>query len=127
MKAPIKTGRKQRMQVSHMKGISTHHGPESCLDIQQWCGEALTGESTGAVLNFTITQIRRQTLLNEGECDIDPYCYGNVWLATAESEASCMCGSFLHGNREIQQAPSPNAKGRRVVSMKERTRRIDVV
>jgi hypothetical protein len=38
-----------------------------------------------------------------------------------------MCGSFLHGNREIQQAPSPNAKGRRVVSMKERTRRIDVV
>jgi len=36
-----------------------------------------------------------------------------------------MCGSFLHGNRETRQAPTPKAKGRRVVSVKERTRRID--
>jgi hypothetical protein len=36
-----------------------------------------------------------------------------------------MCGHSLHENRETRQAPSPKAKGKRVVSMKERTRRID--
>ena len=60
MKAPIKTGRKQRMKESHMKGSANHHSPESCLDDQQWHREALTGETTGAVLNSEITQIRRQ-------------------------------------------------------------------
>jgi len=43
VKAPIKTGKEQGMQESYMKGIANHHGPDSCLDQQQWGGEALTG------------------------------------------------------------------------------------
>ena len=54
-----------------------------------------------------------------------PYRKGEVWLALAESETCSMCGHSLHENRETRQAPSPKAKGKRVVSMKERTRRID--
>lgn len=54
-----------------MKGIANHHDPESCLDIQQWYGDALTGENTGALLSSEITTIRRQTLYNEGECNIN--------------------------------------------------------
>jgi hypothetical protein len=38
LKAPIKTGKEQSVKSSYMKGIATHHGPESCLDIQQWKG-----------------------------------------------------------------------------------------
>jgi hypothetical protein len=30
------------------KGVATHPGPGSCLDIQQWYAEALTGESASS-------------------------------------------------------------------------------
>jgi hypothetical protein len=58
------------MKESYMKGIANHHGPESCLDLQQWDGEALTGEHTGGPLSSEITSIRRLTLFNEGESNI---------------------------------------------------------
>jgi len=54
-KAPIKIGREQRMQESHMKSIASYHSSESCLDYPKGSGEALTGESTGAVLSSEIT------------------------------------------------------------------------
>jgi hypothetical protein len=60
-KAPIKIGREQRMQESHMKSLSSYHSTESCLDDPQGSGEVLTGESTGAVLSSEITLNRRQT------------------------------------------------------------------
>lgn len=59
------------MEVSYMKGVASHHGPESCLDRQQWNREALTGENTGALKSSEITINRRQTLYNEGESTID--------------------------------------------------------
>ena len=40
------------MQVSYMKGLATHHDPESCLDDPQGRREALTRESTGMVSSF---------------------------------------------------------------------------
>ncbi len=58
------------MQVSYMKGSANHHSPESCLDDQQWHGEALTGEHAGTVLSSEITLIRKQTVLVYGECHI---------------------------------------------------------
>lgn len=58
------------MEVSYMKGLASHHGPESCLDRQQCDGEALTGENTGALKSSEITTTRRQTLYNEGESTI---------------------------------------------------------
>ena len=58
------------MEVSHMKGLASQHGPESRLDRQQWDGEALTGENTGVLKSSENTIIRRQTLYNEGESTI---------------------------------------------------------
>ncbi len=58
-KAPIKTGGNQRMKESYYEGIASHIGPESCLDDPQGRGEALTGESTGVVLNSENTLSRR--------------------------------------------------------------------
>lgn len=90
-KIPIKSGRKLRMQVSCMKGIATYHGPESCLDIQHWYGEALTGENTGTVMSSEITTIRRQTLLNEGECDINHTVMARYgWLRRNQRPAACV-------------------------------------
>ena len=74
-----------------MKGLATHHGPESCLDNLQRHGEALTGESTGAVLSSEITTIRRQTLLNEGECDINHTVMARYgWLRRNQRPAACV-------------------------------------
>ena len=90
-KAPIKIGREQRMQESHMKSIASYHSSESCLDYPQGSGEALTGESTGAVLSSEITLIRRQTPLDEGESDIRHTAkarYG--WLRRSHRPAACV-------------------------------------
>ena len=59
------------MKVSYMKGLASHHGPESCLDRQKRDGEALTGENTGALKSSENTQICRLTLYNEGESTIN--------------------------------------------------------
>ena len=69
------------MKESDMKGIANHHGPESCLDLQQWGGEALTGEHTGRPLSSEITSIRRLTLFNEGESNIGRTDQGEVRTA----------------------------------------------
>ena len=55
------------MEVSYMKGLASHHGPESCLDRQQWDGEALTGESTGALTSSENTSNRRRPYTTEGK------------------------------------------------------------
>src|SRR3954447_16082246 len=46
-----KTGKEQRVQVSHSEGLANHTGPESCGGIREDAGEALTGERTGQPLS----------------------------------------------------------------------------
>jgi hypothetical protein len=53
-----------------MKGIAHHHGPDSCLYLQKWGGDALTGEYTGGPLLSEITSARRQIMFYEGESNI---------------------------------------------------------
>jgi len=79
------------MQVSYMKGIAIHHDPESCLDSQQWNGEALTGENTGTAMNSEITAIRRLTLYNEGESKIDHTVMArHGWLRRSQRPEACV-------------------------------------
>jgi len=47
MKAPVKAGREQGMQEPHEKGIANHLDPESCADVGNHVGEALTGAHVG--------------------------------------------------------------------------------
>jgi len=54
-------------------------------------GEALTGESTGAVKSSEITTIRRQTLLSEGERNIDRTVMARYgWLRRNQRPAACV-------------------------------------
>ena len=46
------------MRVSHNKGFANHGGPESCVDVREDIGEALTGESAGWVLSSEILKAR---------------------------------------------------------------------
>ena len=83
------------MQESYMKGIANHHDPESCLDLQQWGGEALTGEHTGRPLSSEITSIRRLTLFNEGESDIGRTDQGEVRTARRSQRTQACVRSVL--------------------------------
>ena len=47
-------GAVQSMEVRNVEGVATHNGPESCGDVGNGVGEALTGEHTGRVLNREI-------------------------------------------------------------------------
>ena len=46
------------MKESYNEGLASHIGPESCLDTPRGGREALTGESTGGLLNSEITSYR---------------------------------------------------------------------
>ncbi len=39
----------KRMKESHIEGVATHDGPESCVDVRKGVGEALTGVRVGEV------------------------------------------------------------------------------
>ena len=46
------------MKESYGKGVASHTGPESCVDLPRGDSEALTGESTGGLLSSENTKFR---------------------------------------------------------------------
>jgi hypothetical protein len=89
------------MKESHIEGLATHGGPESCACDREVMGEALTGVHTGRVLSRVITftlgadavqRCGRQHVHGRDREDMD---------GPARSKTLCTCGTFLHGNREI--------------------------
>jgi hypothetical protein len=46
------------MKVSYDEGLASHVGSESCVDVREDIGEALTGESAGWVLSSEILNVR---------------------------------------------------------------------
>jgi RNA-directed DNA polymerase len=88
------------MKESYDEGLANHIGPESCADSGNTIGEALTGESVGWVLSpvrdlnpsaDALQVCRRQHLVD---------CYGKGYEGSAGSEAPCIHGNSLGGNRE---------------------------
>ena len=88
------------MKESNNEGLANHIDPESCVDDPQGRSEALTGERASWVLspeidlrpNADALQVsRRQNFINR---------YGKGYEGLAGSEASCMYGNTLGGNRE---------------------------
>ena len=88
------------MQVSYSEGVANHTGPESCVDIREDAGEALTGERIGQPSS-------RESLIFPG-VDVVRITEGNMGSAIARAPSQSgvvedpgMCGSSLHGNREV--------------------------
>src|SRR5258706_9472930 len=100
------------MEVSNVKGLANHGGPESCGGARESGGEALTGESAGWVLS------REKSLVR----DVDPVRrrgrpqpasrFGKGRLYPARSETPGMYGSNLRENREILRPPKLARLGR---------------
>ena len=88
------------MQVPHSEGLAIHTGPESCVGIREDAGEALTGERIGQPLS-------RESLIVP-DADVVRITEGNMGSAITRAPAQSgvvedpgMCGSSLHGNREV--------------------------
>ena len=88
------------MQLSASEGLANHTVPESCADVREGIGEALTGVRIGWVLSRENNTLGTPTLCVE-------------WKATRPGAPArapgrpgavvdpSMCASSLRGNREI--------------------------
>jgi len=83
------------------EGVASHTGPESCVDVREGVGEALTGVRAGRVWSRERREIRDADVVrlrgrphrirHEREADSSP----------ARSKTPCMHGRTSHGTREI--------------------------
>jgi hypothetical protein len=88
------------MKEPYKKGVANRLDPESCADVGNHVGEALTGAHVGQPSSSEITSPGVPTLYGEGEGHIrDGVRREPSWDAT-ESETLGMRGNSLHGSRE---------------------------
>jgi len=74
------------MKESYSKGLATHAGHESCLDVPRGRGEALTVERTGGPLSSEITSTGRGPRTLEGNATSGAATQGEWRKDPAESK-----------------------------------------
>ncbi len=93
------------MKEPYGEGPASHTGPESCADAREGVGEALTGVHTGQPLSCEINSSGVPTTFRDSEGKIAHDANRESCVDPAQSKTLSMCGSSLHGNREIPEAP----------------------
>jgi len=103
-----KAGEVQGMKVSCNKGVASHVGPESCVDVREGTCEALTGESAGRVLSLENVILRSADAVSSGGrqqrwvqlCEDRSH---SAWSQTPRTHRSISQGrqSLPFGSREI--------------------------
>ena len=89
------------MGVLYVEDLANHDGPESCVDVREGGGEALTGVHAGRVSSREKLKVqgadaveisgRQHGTVRHGECRPSP-----AWSETSRTHAS-----HLQGNRDI--------------------------
>jgi RNA-directed DNA polymerase len=99
------------MKESYGEDAAHHTGSESCLDGPRGSGEALTGESTGELLNSENTKSWEPSRL--GECEGEMDCCDKKRAAGRPSGVRelGMCGHSLSGNQETSGRSLPGGEG----------------
>jgi len=85
------------MKESSVEGIANHDDPESCVDVCEDGGEALTGARAGRVLSREIQRFRAPTPLSQAE-------------GHTSDIVNARCRSALRGRRPHTRAESPCAR-----------------
>jgi len=88
------------MKESHVEGVATHGGPESCADVREDGGEALTGVRAGRVLSREMPLQDADAVILRGR-QHQQHRKREMVLSPARSETPCTYGTYLHENREI--------------------------
>ena len=100
------------MQESHVEGVAAHDGPESCGDIREDGGEALTGETAGWVWSREMFTVQGADAVEKSGRPHDAHRHGEVRAGPARSETPSTRGHHPHGNREIHGLPGMSTPGR---------------
>ncbi len=98
------------MKVQYMKGVASHHGPESCAparegsrpDLGAW-GRSVDRGSVGRDIEPRNQTFGVPTLLLERKATPDG-ALSRALPGPARSKTLCMRGSFMRENREISSS-----------------------
>src|SRR5215469_3093164 len=111
------------MKESHVKGLATHDGPESCGDSRKGSVEALTGVRAGRVFSRERASLRAADAVRRSGRQHRTHRHREMRLGPARSETPCTYGNTSHENREILRSPSPDGGAGRVGKFKDTRRR----
>ncbi|MGH3469884.1 MAG: hypothetical protein ACRDQF_19350 [Thermocrispum sp.] len=93
------------METLYTEGVATHGGPESCGDVREGVGEALTGVRAGWAMEPRNHDSRVLTLSNGAEGNTVSSASRELLGDPARSENLCMYGAFMCENREVPWPP----------------------
>jgi len=111
------------MKESHVEGLATHDGPESCGVAREGDVEALIGVRAGRVWSRERPLLRGADAVEEGGRPHPGRRYREARRDPARSETPSTHGNISHGNREIPGSPAADgAAGRAVKSQDVRQR-----
>ena len=88
------------MEESHVEGVATHNDPESCTDVREDGGEALTVARAGRVLSREMHHQDADGVIGDGRQHRQRR-YRETLASPARSETPCTYGTYLRENREI--------------------------
>jgi len=122
----MKTGSVLRMQVPHKEGLANHLGSESCVNVGNGAGEALTGGCVGGVLSLEIGRLLGADVVRTHGRQHWVSHYGEGYTDLAGSETPRMHKRTLYGNRESLGLPADSTAGRKGKSKDIRRRCTDL-
>jgi hypothetical protein len=88
------------MKESHVEGVATHDDPESCTDVREDGGEALTGARAGRVLSREMHVQDADVVMRDGRQHRRRR-HRETLSSPARSKTPCTHGAYLRENREI--------------------------
>ena len=109
------------MEVHHDEGVANRIDPESCADAREGLGEALTGERIGQPLSRENKIVSGADVFRIMEGNTD----GSAMQAPARPgvvQDPGMCGSSLHGNREVSGSAGGGTPPVRIGKARSRSR-----
>jgi hypothetical protein len=88
------------MEKPYVEEVATHDDPESCTDVREGGGEALTGARAGRVLSREMHLQDADAVILRGRPHRQRR-YRETQSSPARSETPCTHGTYLRENREI--------------------------
>jgi hypothetical protein len=112
------------MKESHVEGLATHSGPESCEAARKGSVEALTGVRAGRVLSRESEgRLRDADAVEISARHHRTHRYREMPPGPARSQTPCTYGNTSHENREALGSPAADGAAGRVGKSKDVRRR----
>ena len=100
------------MRELYIEGVAIHGGPESCVDVCEGVGEALTGVRAGGAIEPRNQQVWGADAVQRSGRPCRRRRYRESPGDPARSKNPGMHGIFMRENREVPSSPVPLIAGR---------------